>query len=143
MPIVATARRTPSARPAEPVVRGASSGQTTARVNDVNIRSRGNAYAVKREHSPSYVKGRLADWRARLARACPRLTRTRSRAIHRISPFTSTVILGDRSPFATAVATSAMLRTWSVRFDAIRFTFSVKFRQTSATREHGSVHLGS
>jgi hypothetical protein len=30
----------------------------------------------------------------------------------RISPFTSTVILRDRSPLATAVVTSAMLRTW-------------------------------
>ena len=29
----------------------------------------------------------------------------------RISPFTSTVIFLDRSPLATAVATSAMLRT--------------------------------
>ena len=28
----------------------------------------------------------------------------------RISPFTSTVILRDRSPFATAVVTSAMFR---------------------------------
>ena len=37
----------------------------------------------------------------------------------RISPFTSTVILRDRSPRATAVATSAMLRTWPVRFDAM------------------------
>ena len=35
----------------------------------------------------------------------------------RISPFTSTVIFWDRSPFATAVVTWAMLRTWSVRFD--------------------------
>ena len=33
----------------------------------------------------------------------------------RISPFTSTVILRDRSPRATAVVTSAMLRTWVVR----------------------------
>ena len=29
----------------------------------------------------------------------------------RISPFTSTVIFFDKSPFATAVVTSAMLRT--------------------------------
>ena len=34
----------------------------------------------------------------------------------RISPFTSTVIFFDRSPLATAVVTSAMLRTWPVRF---------------------------
>ena len=31
----------------------------------------------------------------------------------RISPFTSTVIFLDRSPLATAVVTSAMLRTWA------------------------------
>jgi hypothetical protein len=34
----------------------------------------------------------------------------------RISPFTSTVIFFERSPLATAVVTSAMLRTWPVRF---------------------------
>ena len=34
-----------------------------------------------------------------------------------ISPLTSTVIFCERSPFATAVVTSAMLRTWPVRFD--------------------------
>ena len=39
---------------------------------------------------------------------------------------TSTVIFLDRSPFATAVVTSAMLRTWPVRFEAIRFTLSVR-----------------
>ena len=37
----------------------------------------------------------------------------------RISPLASTVIFWVRSPSATAVATWAMLRTWSVRFDAI------------------------
>ncbi len=37
----------------------------------------------------------------------------------RTSPFTSTVIFCDRSPFATAVVTSAMLRTWLVRLPAI------------------------
>ena len=37
----------------------------------------------------------------------------------RISPFTSTVILRDRSPRATAVVTSAMLRTCAVRLPAI------------------------
>ena len=46
---------------------------------------------------------------------------------------TSTVILRDRSPRATAVATSAMLRTWPVRFDAIELTLSVRFFQTPAT----------
>ena len=39
-----------------------------------------------------------------------------------ISPRASTVIFCDRSPSATAVVTSAMLRTWSVRFDAMEFT---------------------
>ncbi len=45
------------------------------------------------------------------------------------SPRASTVILRDRSPVATAVVTSAMLRTWVVRFDASVFTLSVKSRQ--------------
>ena len=51
----------------------------------------------------------------------------------RISPFTSTVILRDRSPFAMAVATSAMLRTWPVRFPAMEFTLSVRSFQVPAT----------
>ena len=38
----------------------------------------------------------------------------------KISPFTSTVIFLDRSPLATAVVTSAMLRTWAVRLPAMR-----------------------
>ena len=38
----------------------------------------------------------------------------------RISPRTSTVIFFDRSPLATAVVTSAMLRTCAVRFDGHR-----------------------
>ena len=42
------------------------------------------------------------------------------------SPLTSTVIFFERSPFATAVVTSAMLRTWPVRFDAIWLTESVR-----------------
>src|SRR5262249_31940165 len=44
----------------------------------------------------------------------------------RISPCTSTVILRDRSPRATAVVTSAMLRTWPVRLLAIELTLSVR-----------------
>ena len=51
----------------------------------------------------------------------------------RISPFTSTVIFFERSPFATAVVTSAMLRTWPVRFAAIRFTLLVRSAQVPAT----------
>ena len=51
----------------------------------------------------------------------------------RISPFTSTVILRDRSPRATAVVTSAMLRTWAVRLPAIELTLSVKSFQVPAT----------
>ena len=43
----------------------------------------------------------------------------------RISPRASTVIFCDRSPLATAVVTWAMLRTWPVRFDAMKFTLSV------------------
>ena len=50
----------------------------------------------------------------------------------RISPFTSTVIFFDRSPLATAVVTSAMLRTWAVRLPAIRFTLSVRSFQVPA-----------
>ena len=51
----------------------------------------------------------------------------------RISPRTSTVILRERSPRATAVATSAMLRTWPVRFEAIELTESVRSFQVPAT----------
>ena len=51
----------------------------------------------------------------------------------RISPDTFTVIFFDRSPCATAVATSAMLRTWPVRFDAIELTESVRSFQVPAT----------
>ncbi len=51
----------------------------------------------------------------------------------RISPFTSTVIFLVRSPLATALVTSAMLRTWLVRFDAIELTLSVRSFQVPAT----------
>src|SRR5438067_1616631 len=51
----------------------------------------------------------------------------------RISPFTSTVILRDRSPRATAVVTSAMLRTCAVRLPAIELTLSVKSFHVPAT----------
>ena len=51
----------------------------------------------------------------------------------KISPFTSTVILRDKSPRATAVATSAMLRTWAVRLLPIEFTLSVRFFHVPAT----------
>ena len=50
-----------------------------------------------------------------------------------ISPRTSTVILRERSPFATAMVTSEMLRTCAVRFDAIWFTESVRSRHTPDT----------
>src|SRR5438045_4005252 len=50
-----------------------------------------------------------------------------------ISPFTSTVTFLERSPFATAVVTSAMLRTCSVRDVAMKFTFSVRPRHTPLT----------
>ena len=36
------------------------------------------------------------------------------------------MIFFDKSPLATAVVTSAMLRTWAVRFEAIELTFSVR-----------------
>ena len=51
----------------------------------------------------------------------------------KISPLTSTVIFLERSPFATAVVTSAMLRTWAVKFPAIELTLSVKSFQVPAT----------
>ncbi len=51
----------------------------------------------------------------------------------RISPFTSTVIFFDRSPVATAVVTSAMLRTCAVRLPAIELTLSVKSFHVPAT----------
>ena len=51
----------------------------------------------------------------------------------RISPFTSTVIFFDRSPLATAVVTSAMLRTWPVRLAAMKLTLSVRSFQVPAT----------
>ena len=51
----------------------------------------------------------------------------------RISPLTSTVIFFDRSPLATAVVTSAMLRTWAVRLPAMEFTLSVRSFQVPAT----------
>ncbi len=50
-----------------------------------------------------------------------------------ISPFTSTVIFFDRSPLATAVVTSAMLRTWPVRLPAMKFTESVRSFQVPDT----------
>ena len=56
----------------------------------------------------------------------------------RISPFASTVIFCDRSPFATAVVTFAMLRTWVVRFAARTLTLSV--RSFHVPRD--AVHLG-
>src|SRR6267143_2327054 len=51
----------------------------------------------------------------------------------RISPRTSTVTFLVRSPLATAVVTSAMLRTWPVKLPAIEFTLSVRSFQTPAT----------
>ncbi len=49
------------------------------------------------------------------------------------SPLTSTVIFFERSPRATAVVTSAMLRTCAVRLPAIELTLSVRSRQVPAT----------
>ena len=51
----------------------------------------------------------------------------------RISPRTSTVIFLERSPMATAMVTSAMLRTCAVRLEAIELTFSVRSFQTPVT----------
>ena len=54
----------------------------------------------------------------------------------RISPWTSTVILRERSPLATAVVTSAMLRTCAVRLPAMELTLSVRSFQTPPTPLH-------
>ncbi len=51
----------------------------------------------------------------------------------RISPRTSTVIFFDKSPLATAMVTSAMLRTCAVRLFAIELTLSVRSFQTPVT----------
>ncbi len=51
----------------------------------------------------------------------------------RISPRTSTVIFFDKSPLATAIVTSAMLRTCAVRFEAMELTLSVRSFQTPVT----------
>jgi hypothetical protein len=51
----------------------------------------------------------------------------------RISPPTSTVIFFDRSPLATAIVTSARLRTCAVRLLAIELTLSVRSSQTPMT----------
>ncbi len=51
----------------------------------------------------------------------------------RISPRTSTVILRDRSPLATAIVTSEMFRTCAVRLLAIELTLSVRSFQTPLT----------
>jgi len=49
------------------------------------------------------------------------------------SPCASTVIWRVRSPWVTAVDTSAIARTWVVRFDASWFTFSVRSRHVPET----------
>ena len=51
----------------------------------------------------------------------------------RTSPCASTVIFCDRSPWATAVATCAMFRTWAVRLRAILLTESVRSSHTPET----------
>ncbi len=51
----------------------------------------------------------------------------------RISPRASTVMCCDRSPWATAVVTWAMFRTWSVRLSAMEFTVSVRSFHTPET----------
>jgi len=52
--------------------------------------------------------------------------RWRHRASAAISPFASNTTFRFRSPFATAVTTCAMPRTWLVRFAAIELTLSVR-----------------
>src|SRR3981189_1436045 len=48
-------------------------------------------------------------------------------------PLASTVIFCERSPRATAVAIWAMLRTWSVRLEAMKLTLSVRSFQVPET----------
>ena len=60
----------------------------------------------------------------------------RCSSARRISPRTSTVIFCERSPFATAVVTSAMLRTCAVRLVAIALTESVRSFHVPATPRH-------
>jgi hypothetical protein len=55
------------------------------------------------------------------------------------SPLTSTVILRERSPRATAVVTSAMFATWVVRFAASRLTLSVRSFHVPATPGTGGL----
>jgi hypothetical protein len=52
------------------------------------------------------------------------------------SPRASTWIARVRSPLVTAVATSAIARTWSVRFAASRFTLPVRSFQVPAAPGH-------
>ena len=54
----------------------------------------------------------------------------------RISPETLTVIFLERSPLAMAVDTSAMLRTWAVRLEAIELTLSVRSFQVAGDAGH-------
>ncbi len=54
-------------------------------------------------------------------------------ASSRISPRAVTVIFWLRSPRATAVVTWAMLRTWSVRLPAMKFTEFVRSSHTPPT----------
>ena len=46
------------------------------------------------------------------------------------------MIFLDKSPLATAVVTSAILRTWPVRLPAMKFTLSVRSFQVPATPLH-------
>src|SRR5438034_6856739 len=58
----------------------------------------------------------------------------------RISPFTSTVIFLERSPVATAVVTSAMLRTCPVRFEAIETSLRRRSEEhTSELQSHSDL----
>jgi hypothetical protein len=50
-----------------------------------------------------------------------------------ISPFDSTVSFCVRSPWATAVTTLTMPRTWFVRFSAMMLTLSVRSFHVPAT----------
>ena len=89
-----------------------------------------SAWPPRRPSVPTSRATLVTSWANDRSWSTIRLTVSFSSAT---SPRASTVIFWERSPLATAVVTRAMLRTWSVRFDAIWFTLSVSSRQAPET----------
>jgi hypothetical protein len=73
----------------------------------------------------------VVTWSANVASVSIMLLIVSARAA--ISPLASTVSFWCRSPFATAVTTFAMPRTWLVRLPAMKFTESVRSFHVPAT----------